>query len=133
MSVFDTPEFRRLKDEFYRKLKASGFRDIENEQGYLTDHQTQFDFEQRLLFRPGLFEENRDYFIWAEHMMTFGSFQNHQDQTIWKLHALGVSSHEIAGEVNCSQTWASRKIRGIRKYLIIQEAILRMMMDLSDE
>lgn len=133
MSGFKTPEFRRLRGQFYRKLKASGFRDIENEQGYLTDHQTQYDFEQRIQFRPGLFEENRDYFIWAEHMVNLALFESAQDRKIWILHAQGVSSHEIAGKVKCSQTWASRKIRTIRKYLIVQDAILIMLTDCSDE
>lgn len=120
MSPFKGPDFKRLQREYYAKLKAEGFADIENEHGQLIDHQSAADFSQRANFKSGYMEITRDYFTWASSMVSLGQFVTRLDHHIWELHAEGKSSRDIQKITQIEQTWVCRKIKKIRSYLKLQ-------------
>ena len=120
MTVFDDPKFLKLKAQFYAELKLTGFKDIENKQEQLTDHQGAYDFSQRIGFKTDLISLTVDYYRWAEHMVSSGHFKSEVDRAIWLLHAEGKSSRYIGSKVGLEQTWICRKILKIKNYLKAQ-------------
>lgn len=117
MSFTDDPGFKKLKEEYYQKLKASGFRDVENEHGDLTNHQSTPDLMHKVDFRTGYYEIRRDYFIWASQQMEWGRFMSPMDAEMWRHHADGKSTHEISRILPYSQTTVYRRLANIRLYL----------------
>lgn len=111
---------KELQKKWYDKLRRSGFEDIENSRGELIDHQSVHDFSQRIGFRVEFWENVRDYYIWAEHMILLGTFKSKMDKKIWTLHAHGQSSRDIEEHISFDHTWISRKIKKIRAYLRVQ-------------
>ena len=117
MSVFSGSKFKRLRDAFYEKLKDSGFRDIENEWGEITDHKTAHDLKAIIAVRDGQMEDVRDYYTWALGMLIHGTFKLPVDRKIWEMHADGLSTRKIAEVVSLDQTWVCVKIKRIKVYL----------------
>lgn len=120
VSRFRGPEFKRLQAEYYAKLRAEGFKDIENVHGQLIDHQSVADFSQRANFKAGYMEITRDYYTWASSMVSLGQFVTRLDHHIWELHAEGKTSREIQKVTQIEQSWVCRKIKKIRAYLKLQ-------------
>ncbi len=122
MSRVDPTQFKRLQAKWKKKLKESGFKDIENDHGDFTDHGSAHDLRQRKIgFRAGYMEAIRDYYMWAEDMANHGRFKSAVDRKIWKMHSDGSTSREIAAAVPYDNTWISRKIKKIRAYLRLQQ------------
>lgn len=120
MKRLSPTKLRELQKKWYARLKRAGFQDIENSRGELVDHRSVLDFSQRIGFRAGFWENIRDYYIWAEHMVTLGQFESRMDKKIWALHAQGRSSWEIGEHVSFDHKWILRKIKKIRSYLRLQ-------------
>lgn len=120
MSPYDSPKFRKLKEKWYQKIKKKGFVDIENERQDLIDHQSVYDFSQRIGFKNLIMESIRDYYYWASDMIMEGKFESAIDRKIWVLHSLGRSSREIGASVKLDQSYVCRKIKKIREYLKMQ-------------
>ena len=120
MDPFKTREFKALKEKFYKKLTKEGFRDIENDRGELIDHQTAYDFSQRIAFKKDLIIEIEGYYSWAGEMFWYGKFRCRLDKSIWLMHSQGQSSSVIGSAVKRDASRVSRKIQLIRKYLLSQ-------------
>lgn len=110
-------EFKKLKAKWDRRLAESGFHDIENAHGYLTDHQTALDFSQRIGFKADLVGEIYDYYSWAGEMFWYGKFESPLDKKIWRLHAAGKPTRDIGLVVRRHQSTVVRSIERIREYL----------------
>ncbi len=118
MSVFDSLKFKKLKREYYEKLKQDGFSDIEDEDGYITTHRSNHDFHQRIGFHSSLFSERiSDYYSWAYHHALYSEFRTDIEAIIWIAHSKGQSSREIEKLVDYEQSSICRKIKEIRAYL----------------
>lgn len=122
MSAFDSPGFKKLQAEWYEKLKTAEFNDIENHKGDLTDHQTAYDFSQRIAFKTDLIEYTANYFSWASEMVHHGRFLCKTDHKIWFLHSEGHSHRHICAIIGVTHRWVGRKIIRIREYLRDQES-----------
>lgn len=120
MADFQSRQFKKLQSKWYGILKETGFQDIEDASGNLTDHQSVQDFAQRIGFRAGLVEEIQDYFSWACEMVWRGRFKSAQDRMIWRLHAEGKSSRKIQEKTGLDRRWISRKILKLRHELQLQ-------------
>lgn len=109
----------RLKQRWQKKLRASGFQDIEDEDGRLKRMTVESELRSLTGFQPGIMESIRDYFSWAEEMANRKGrvFKSAADRQIWTLHSRGLSSREIAESVPFDQTYIARKIKKIREYL----------------
>lgn len=103
--MFKTKQFKDLRNEWYQKLKESGFEDIEN-----TKHKEEpLKNWDSIYFQKKPVAERRlqraDYFYEATHMMV----ELHQcpvflintiDRIAWQLHSDGLSFREIARQLN---------------------------------
>lgn len=117
MSKLDPTKLKKLKAQWDKKLKASGFVDIENYRGEFKDHKTLNDLFRLIGFRTGFMEDIRDYYTWAMGEVLLAEFETKRDRKIWTMHASGISSREIAKEVNIKQGMVCRQIKKIRAYL----------------
>lgn len=122
MSFWRSPAFKKLNRAWRKKLLTKGFIDLEDESGDLSHQGTvREDLSQRTAFRSmGSYNELREYYIWAEHMVTEAHFQSTLDRKIWALHAQGWTTHEIAGHLPLSYRQIARKIPVIREYVRMQ-------------
>lgn len=118
---YSTPKFKKLQAKWRQLLKESGFKDIEDDQGRLTDHRSPCDISRLIGFRAGVWEDVRAYYYWATDMARRGRFHSEQDRTIWILHSEGYSSRQIAGHVKLRQWSICKKINKIRMDLRAQD------------
>jgi hypothetical protein len=120
--------YKALKAEYDEKLRKSGFHDIEDSRGRLSDHKNLWDLQKLVGFREGTWQDIRDYYYWATDMVRVGRFRGLRDKSIWRLHADGYSSREIvaireaARCVPIDQSMICREIKRIRKYLLEQSS-----------
>jgi hypothetical protein len=114
---FQSKEFKKLNHQWNKKLKQKGFHDIEDEKQRFVDHGTLEDLKQRKNFKPGIFELNLEYYLWANSQLHTNKFKDEKHKVIWENHANGLSCAEISELINLDRTWISRLIKQIRKYL----------------
>lgn len=95
-----TPEFKKLQTEWYNKLKAEGFKDLEPIEGRLVDggldafcpgRTTGFSYEERKLYN----ETKEQYYRLAGHFLHDFKFANDFDKYVWELHSNGLSYRSI--------------------------------------
>ena len=116
--VFDGPEFKKLKARWYQKLAASGFTDLEDDNGRLElDRHPDHGFAKRIGYRQDLLDDRAKYFAWASQMLHETRFKNPKPRRIWALHAEGKTSREIQAVTGTDQTCVCRMIKRIKKYL----------------
>ncbi len=120
MSAKESTKLKKLKAKWEEKLKKSGFRDIEDEQGRLIDHRSTEDLWKRIGGSMEVFRATQDYFRWAEDMANHGLFRSRSDKRIWALHAQGKTCRDIGKKMKFHHTHIMRKIHLIRAYLGLQ-------------
>lgn len=91
-------ELTRLQSEWYAKLKAGGFNDIEQfEPG---NHQPNLKSWHSCYFQirhdPDTFQIKADYYYDAHHYLESGSFDSQTHRQVWKLHVDGHGVRQIA-------------------------------------
>lgn len=123
MSIVDTPTFKQLRIEWYKKLKSSGFNDIE----YLTHDYLKTNAKQvqlnpwiiegmRPTFRDEYFSICRDFHNSNEFALLINKYPHYE--AIWALHCDGYFITEIARSLG-------RPMYGVR---FIVRRIARIMM-----
>jgi len=101
-------DYETLRKKWYKKLKDSGFNDIESYEypdGYLN---------ARNFNNVADYENKVEYFRFASQFLHEYKFCNPHDEKIWKMHSEGSRYREIAKAMNLhvSQTfYAIRKIK----------------------
>jgi hypothetical protein len=117
-------QLKSLQDKWYKKLKDSGFDDIEY-QGHGTDFlnllrpkwKTTNSSQVRQPSSEGTFEGIRDYYIYAEHFLNEPYWE--LEKKVWQLHAEGKSIRETAKDLNISVfTTRTLLTRGKRQFSI---------------
>lgn len=86
---------KTLQAEWDKKLKESGFNDIEQRYGdvyYLKQYDAHY-FQSR--YSPDRFTANETYYRDARHRMWTFQFRDKHDKIVWWLHANGLSNSEI--------------------------------------
>jgi hypothetical protein len=110
-----TPAERKLQREWYAKLKASGFEDIETG-----------DEHDGLLKTDKRIEEGRgeEYQASAEYYRCAGVFLHHRhwrdqrERLIWELHSEGVGMNEIARRARAGNTLVHATINRLRDEML---------------
>lgn len=92
-------EFTKLKNKWYSKLEKSGFKDIEQPDGYLKVWSTTF---YRAAHVNRITKEQ--YYRLAGHFLHEFDFESELEKELWEMHSLGVSTREISSKM------AKRKI-----------------------
>ncbi len=94
--------FKKLQALWDKKLKDSGFNDIESRSDSLI--QWQDSFHQGYHTEITL-QAKKDYYIAAEHFLNYYPFKNEAEVRIWALHSEGVSIREIVGILDKEKLW----------------------------
>lgn len=97
-----TPNFEQLKAKWYKKLKSSGFEDIEQDDGNLRSWSSSFYRARRA---PETLAAIEDYYRLAGHFLHEHEFASETERLIWEYHANGLSGKDI------SETLAKVKIK----------------------
>ena len=104
MDPFDTKKFKGLHKAWMRKLKDSGFKDIEdlrsNEERLKTWDSYYFPL------RANEIETSREYYETAEHLLVTHEFDSEIERMVWALHCEGKSVREIEDEITASKAYA---------------------------
>lgn len=86
-------EFDKLQEEWYRKLRESGFNDIESDEFNLKIWSDRF-IQQHA--DPVLWQAKEEYYRLAERFLNEHKFESNLDKVIWEYHANALSARSIA-------------------------------------
>lgn len=132
---------KKLRDLWYKKLKKSGFDDIETHDGKYLKYWDSHYFQNRkrqMGHRPGMtkpkpgghnygedvplsaahYLSTQEYFYRAEHFLTEYAFKGAtwaRDKRFWKLHAEGKSNREIARTCKVDKSMVNKIINRLKK------------------
>lgn len=84
--------FEKLKDDWYKKLKASGFADIEYKDGSIRSCRPRHARAKD----PSLRQATEEYYYMAYHFLNEYTFGSEIDKVIWDYHSNGISARDIA-------------------------------------
>ena len=95
-----TKQFKNLRDRWYKKLKDSGFEDIEQDEDRLKEYSTtRFTSGKNNKLPPDqiktLNDSKEEYYRVAGHFLHEHEFNNEVDRFIWQKHAEGHSYRDI--------------------------------------
>lgn len=99
-SQYKTKKFKKLKDEWYKKLEKDGFVDAED--GDLLKEWQSAYFQIR--HEPEIFSIQQSYYYEASHFLNIFAFPSELEKKIWALHVEGKSYREIALMLKADQT-----------------------------
>lgn len=104
----DKKTLRNLQREWDKKLKDSGFKDIEDRESpremLKSWHSTMFVHR----FDEGRFTARQKYYELATQFLTSHNFQSEVDREVWRLHTEGESLRKIAMELTAQGTTMSK-------------------------
>lgn len=83
--------YQQLRDVWYKRLKRSGFNDIEDSEGNLKD----FTYKQ-VKRHLHVWESSGHYFELATSFLNEHEFESSRDRIIWEYHANALSTRDIA-------------------------------------
>lgn len=89
-------DLNQLKTVWYRKLKQSGFKDIERDEDTLKNWSSIFAYQ-----KPGNnWQSKEEYYRYAAHFLEEHKFETELQKIIWEYHANGLSMRNIAKTLN---------------------------------
>jgi len=108
-------DFKELKAKWYKKLKKSGFEDIEYESGELKFSSTISN--KRRQERAAIWQDRADYYTLAGWFLNDYKFTVELEKIIWEYHSNGMSAREITEtlrkakikKTNRTTVWATIK------------------------
>jgi hypothetical protein len=105
-------EFQALRSKWYNKLKRAGFVDAETPSGSLKEfHSTKFTKKRGA-------EETRRYYELAGHLLSSYPFPDEVSKTIWRYHAAGMVSTEIARRTKVSLAVVEKLINDLQGHFV---------------
>lgn len=119
-TVYHSREFCKLRDEWYRKLEAEGFYDIETtiEEINLSDTLLEKgDYNIRKQLTLALKSHKPDFYQMCERYLEDGTF-NTIEHRVWELHIQGVPQKKIAEEVRKTYEQVRSIVRRTRKAMM---------------
>lgn len=117
-----TSQFKKLNKEWQKKLKDSGFKDIEDKNEELimnSFHQIKGDNKN---FIPVLAEQKQEYYRMATHFLEEYTFESKLEKEIWRLHSEGLGYRPIINQLSTSK----HKLYLIKMHLIVNSLKTRM-------
>jgi hypothetical protein len=103
-----TKQFQKLKKKWYNELTKSGFKDIENSDGFLKDYHS-IRFQEK--YSPETFKENERYWQLALQLLNDYPFIIKIEIKMWKIYVDGKDFRTIAQETHMSVAAVSRKVQ----------------------
>jgi hypothetical protein len=85
--------YKQLRQEWYKKLKAEGFNDIERRDGEFKDS---WGIPTQLRVSTVFWEAKQEYYYWAEHFLNDYKFDSEIDKAIWEYHMNGIGYRKIS-------------------------------------
>jgi len=116
-------EYQRLKAVWDKKLKKSGFVDIESENGMLKRWSIKFILDAK---RPSVLYRD-EYYRYASHYLFEYKFKCRQDKQIWRFHTEGYSLRETAAKMGLKFDQVRRVVDKVKASLF--ESIKRQAND----
>lgn len=87
-----TKEFKALNDKWQKKLKKSGFEDIEDEKGNID--RGSWDFRTKKVLYS--YQTKVEYYYKATQFLNDYNFETPLDRAVWTYHVEGIGRREIA-------------------------------------
>lgn len=111
-------EFNKLKQVWYKKLKKSGFEDIELNEKYLKNPSSKF-LRKRSL---DTFQNRENYYYMATCFLNDYKFKTRLDKIVWEYHANGISVRNIVMllktvKIRCNRDSICKKTQELRKIM----------------
>lgn len=97
-----------------KKLKKSGFVDIEDSKGYLKEYDSRY-FQDR--YHPESFVNKERYYQLAGQLIHSYPFLNVREKKVWTMHAEGTSQEVIATKMKVDQATISRIVTRIARWV----------------
>jgi hypothetical protein len=94
-------EFKKLRTEWYKILKKSGFKDIER---------NDYELKEPTKLEPITIEESRAYYRLARQFLENHDFDSEFDAALWYMHSRGVSARDIGKMIKRSNSTVSAVI-----------------------
>lgn len=91
MANWSPKDFKKLKDQWYKKLKEEGFEDIEHANGRLKHAPVDNPVDYLRLLYSG----RPEYYELATRFLNEYDFDNELERIIWEYHTNGLSRREI--------------------------------------
>lgn len=96
----DNSSYKKLRKTWYKKLKESGFKDIEfNDDTLAGNHSSTFyrniPNHTKLQNPKVVWEAKLEYYTMAEHFLNEHKFENSLEKIIWEYHSNGLSIRSI--------------------------------------
>ena len=113
ISKLRTKEFKTLQREWYKKLKDSGFKEIEDTSSPLemlkTWHSSYFINRNT----PDTFLAKQSYFQSASRFLHSNKFKSEKDRLIWEMHCDGATLRGIASELKEKLWFVHRTVNNL--------------------
>lgn len=110
MDVFKTKKFKTLQNVWAKKLKASGFEDIETEDGAL-----KVSTDPRTISNALAMKESREtYYEVARQLLNDHVFESPGEIKVWEQHCEGIGIRSIAKKVGFSRYKVEKIIRKLK-------------------
>jgi hypothetical protein len=104
---------------WYKKLKKSGFDDIEQDEFYLKKWSNRFENLAASNDPEHWFKPKQDYYYYATQFANTYKFKSNKEKLIWEYHSNGISMREIAKLLKKVRIYISHEtVRAILKPLI---------------
>lgn len=92
-----TAEYKRLKKIWYKKLKESGFNDIETGDVQVRLKGGSSSSRYKKAYGEGVYQQTRQEYYYMAHQFLHGyEFKSGLDKAIWEYHVEGISIRKIA-------------------------------------
>lgn len=116
--------FQKLQEHWYKKLKESGFEDIESSDGRLKEYSSTLKGNPNKVFtQNGGWEAKEEYYRMASHFLLEHKFKTNLEQVIWEYHTNGIGVRDIAtildktGIIKTNRTTVSQLIKKLRQIM----------------
>lgn len=93
--VIKAKSYSQERKVWYKKLKETGFNDLENSQGFLKAYASS-NFSQT---SPHAHESRREYYYLCQQFLNEFKFDSELQKAIWEYHTNGISYRDIAKTV----------------------------------
>lgn len=132
----NSKKLKQLEVKWARKLKQSGFKDIESaDRQYLNTWDSRWfanrrdvdnnpsvrftqNAESRQVQNLDYYKGKQEYFYLAGHFLSGFEFANKREKEFWKKHSEGFSNREIAKKHRCSKDIVNMVIRRLKKEML---------------
>lgn len=109
---------KKLQKQWYKKLKKSGFNDIEDTNSPNEFLNTWDSLYFLTHYSPGQFEAKQKYFTLARQFLEAHVFDTSKEKLIWSLYAEGMSIRGIARKLKLTKYSAHKIVKGLEGVML---------------